>query len=80
MLELISGYPGTVAQWTSSYNARQLQSLEELKEIADNSNAYRFVEFNDDLLRDVSDRQRVLSIRLVLLPASGKGSVAPRNG
>jgi hypothetical protein len=42
LLEMISGYPGTIAQWTSSYNARRLQSVQELKEVADDANAYRF--------------------------------------
>jgi hypothetical protein len=45
--------------------------LEELKEIADDANAYRFAEFNDELLGNLSESQREMGIRLVLLPATG---------
>src|SRR5664279_1481503 len=31
LLEMIAGYPGTVARWTSSYDAQRIDSSEELK-------------------------------------------------
>jgi hypothetical protein len=46
LLEIISGYPGTVSRWTSPYYARRLDSLEKLKESAVDANSYRFAEFD----------------------------------
>ena len=68
LLELIAGYPRVLSQWTSPYNARQLQTLEDLKRVAEEANTFRYPEF-EDLLPQLSDDQRAVAIRLALLPS-----------
>ena len=70
LLDMIAGYPGTVARWTSSYDAQRIDSTAELKKVANDANAYRFGEF-DVLLPTVSDQERCLAMRLALLPSAG---------
>lgn len=69
LLNTISGYPGTLAQWTSNYWAPKLRTLDDFKEVAADANANRFAEF-ETLLPALSDSERRLSIRLVMLPAT----------
>ncbi len=69
LLNTIAGYPGTLAQWTSNYYASTLHTLEEFKKVAADANVNRFAEF-ETLLPTLSDSERRLSIRLVLLPAT----------
>jgi hypothetical protein len=68
LLGLISGYPGTIARWTSSFGGGRLRSLDELTKLASDANTYRFGEF-EVLLPKLTENERVLSIRLALLPA-----------
>jgi hypothetical protein len=70
LLQLVSGYPRVLAQWTSSYNAPRVQSRADLAQVAQDATAYRYPEFGD-LLPNLSETERLLAIRLVLLPASG---------
>ena len=70
LLDMIAGYPGTVARWTSAYDAQRIDSCAELKKVANDANAYRFGEF-DVLLPTVSDQERCLAMRLALLPSAG---------
>ena len=69
LLNTISGYPGTLAQWTSNYYASKLHTLEDFKKVAIDANANRFAEF-ETLLPTLSESERRLSIRLVMLPAT----------
>jgi hypothetical protein len=69
LLNTISGYPGTLAQWTSNYYASKLHTLEDFKKVASDANANRFAEF-ETLLPTLSESERRLSIRLVMLPAN----------
>ena len=69
LLDMISGYPGVVYQWTNTFNALRHHSLEELRKIADDAQANRFGEF-EVLLPELSDPERGLAIRLALLPES----------
>jgi hypothetical protein len=69
LLNTISGYPGTLAQWTSNYYASKLHTLEDFKKVAYDANANRFAEF-ETLLPTLSESERRLSIRLVMLPAT----------
>ena len=64
---MISGYPGTVARWTSS--ADTVKS-DELKALAEDANAYRFGEFKV-VVPALSDDERCLAMRLALLPSAG---------
>ena len=67
LLEMISGYPGTIYVWTGPSNAMRRHSLADLKKLADDAHAARFVEF-EVLLPQLSDTERCLAIRLSLLP------------
>ena len=69
LLEMISGYPGVVQHWTSP-NLPQPRSVEELKKRAGDANANRFAEFDEELLKSLSEGEQRLGIRLVLLPAT----------
>ena len=69
LLNAISGYPGTLAQWTSNFYAKKLRTLQDFQKVAADANASRFAEF-ETLLPDLSDSERRLSIRLALLPAT----------
>ena len=69
LLEMISGYPGTVARWTSPYSAQTVK-LDELKVLADDANAYRFGEFKV-VVPALSDDERCLAMRLALVPSAG---------
>ena len=69
LLEMIAGYPGTVARWTSSFSAQTVKT-DELKALADDANAYRFAEFKV-LVPGLSDDERCLAMRFALLPSAG---------
>jgi hypothetical protein len=70
LLDMVSGYPGTVLRWTSLYRSRKLESLADMEEAAANAQAYRYTEF-DELLPKLSENERLLSMRLALMPACG---------
>jgi hypothetical protein len=70
LLDAISGYPGTLAQWTNDYYASRLHTLQDFRKAAADANIHHFAEF-ETLLPNLSDNERRLSMRLVLLPASG---------
>jgi hypothetical protein len=70
LLDMISGYPGTVLQWTGLYRSRRLESLADMEEAAANAQAYRYTEF-EELLPKLSESERLLSMRLALMPACG---------
>jgi hypothetical protein len=70
LLDMISGYPGTVSQWTSRYRSGRLESLADMQEAAANAQSYRYTEF-DELLPKMSESERLLSMRLALMPACG---------
>jgi hypothetical protein len=69
LLDMISGYPGTVARWTSSFSAQTVKP-DELKALAEDANAYRFGEFKV-VVPALSDNERCLAMRLALLPSAG---------
>jgi hypothetical protein len=70
LLDMVSGYPGTVLRWTGLYRSRRLESVADMKEAAANAQAYRYTEF-DELLPKLSESERLLSMRLALMPACG---------
>lgn len=71
LLELIAGYPGVVARWTSSlYKAEEIRTLGELRTAAQNAFTYRFPEFAE-LLSQLDEGQRQLCMKLALLPPIG---------
>ena len=69
LIEIVAGYPGVVSRLTDSYNANRVKSGG-LKALADDANNYRYPEFSY-LVPILSDEERQLALRLVLLPSTG---------
>jgi hypothetical protein len=69
LLGMVSGNPGVIYQWAKSSDARQLDSLQAMLEIAHDANNLRFVELAP-LLGGLPDIERVISMRIALLPSS----------
>jgi hypothetical protein len=67
LIRMISGYPGVIDRWIAFNRHRTIKSSEDLEQLAIDANDYRFGEFND-LLPMLPERQRHLSMRIVLLP------------
>jgi hypothetical protein len=74
LLNLVGGYAGTVARWTSDYYAHKISSEEELRSLADDANNYRYKEVGM-LLESVSEGERRLALRLAVFPAVSSDQV-----
>jgi len=69
LIDTIAGFPGTLYRWQIA--ADPINSPEQLKALAKDANSYRFREF-DVLLPALCDGERLLGMRLALLPATGR--------
>ena len=69
LLNIIAGYPEIVKRWTDPKAPYPTNSLEDLVEIADDAIKYVYSEFKS-LFPALSEAERILAIRLSLLPAT----------
>lgn len=74
LLNMVGGYAGTVARWTSDYYARKISSAEEFRSLADDANNYRYKEVGV-LLESVTEGERRLALRLAVFPAVSSDQV-----
>lgn len=67
VLDLVGGFPGVVAHWTSGEQKLALRSREDLARAADDAQHYRFREL-ERLLAGLRDQPVRLAIRIALVP------------
>jgi hypothetical protein len=67
LLALIDGYPGVIYHWKQPYQAKNMQTCDDLRAIAADAMMYRFREF-EYLLPGLTKEQRICTIRLAIIP------------
>jgi hypothetical protein len=68
IIDLISGYPGVIYRWIEENRLGRIATANDLDEVADDAQAYRFRELQG-LLKNLSVEQRNLAIRIALVPS-----------
>ena len=66
VLDLLDGYPGTIARWLATNVPPPITTYARLAQLADDANNYRYPEFDTELRR--LDKFRPLAMRVALLP------------
>jgi hypothetical protein len=69
LLQMLSGYPGTLSRWLSPYNKSKTLTLDGLTQLSTDAQAYRFREF-DELMPALSDAEITVAMLLALVPSS----------
>ena len=76
LLNLIAGNPAVLDRWLNSAEGQGSQSLDQLVSLANQAHRYAFPEFRRTLRdRILTDDERALAIRLLLLPATSDPDV-----